>query len=167
MNVSILDYCYAAWGNLPTTKYNRIDSIICRAAKLILPNHKCNTSQKLEIFKKVNWLSAAELYEYYVLQFINKNILNPSSLTRSWTEFFVKICPFVQVLSISTFFLLLQSGSLQWNDTNRIWFLAIVLNLTTKLSLFARCWCFTVHDIHELRWGCWNDWSSSSSNQFV
>jgi hypothetical protein len=58
---------------------------------LILPSQKRNKNHRLEVFEKVNWLSAAERYEHYVLTFVNKNIINKSSLTKSWTEFFVKI----------------------------------------------------------------------------
>jgi hypothetical protein len=89
--LSTLDYCYSAWGNLPSTKYKRIDLILLRAANLILPSQKHNNNHRLEVFEKVNWLSAAERYEHYVLTFVNTNIINKSSLTKSWTEFFVKI----------------------------------------------------------------------------
>jgi hypothetical protein len=44
--LSILHYCYAAWGILPTQKLYTID--LCREAKFILPNHNCNTSQTLQ-----------------------------------------------------------------------------------------------------------------------
>jgi hypothetical protein len=45
--LSTLDYCYAACGNLPTTKYKRIDLILLRAANLIVEN---STLQLIDIF---------------------------------------------------------------------------------------------------------------------
>jgi hypothetical protein len=89
--LSVLDYCFTAWGNLSNSKYDRIDSILFRAVKVILPTKSNTKKNKLILFERLNWLSAAERYELYMLKFIHKNIVSKTSLTNSLSEFFVKM----------------------------------------------------------------------------
>jgi hypothetical protein len=78
--LSMLDYCLTSWGNLSKCKYARIDAILFRAVKVIL-----------FLFEKINWLTAAERYEYYGMTYIYKRAINKTTLTNSLSEFFVKI----------------------------------------------------------------------------
>jgi hypothetical protein len=48
--VSVLDYCLTAWGNLSRTKYERIDSILFRAIKFIIPIKHNTVKTKLMSF---------------------------------------------------------------------------------------------------------------------
>jgi hypothetical protein len=89
--ISVLDYCYIAWGNLSQCKYKRIDLLIFRAAKLILPQQKYNKNNRTDLFDRVNWLSSAERFELYSLVYVHKHMSNETSLTNSLKQFFIKI----------------------------------------------------------------------------
>jgi hypothetical protein len=89
--LTVLDYCFPVWGNLPKVKYARLDSIMFRVIKMIFPNHKYQKRNKYTLYEKVNWLTAAERYEFYCLSFIHKNIAQRTSLTHSLSEYFIKI----------------------------------------------------------------------------
>lgn len=89
--LSVLDYCLPAWGNLPKHKYARIDSIVYRVIKLILPTREHYPQHKLKLYEKLNWLTVGERYELYCLTFMYKNVLHNTSLSESLKEFFVKI----------------------------------------------------------------------------
>jgi hypothetical protein len=64
-------------------KYDPIDSVLFRAVKVILPTKSNTKINKLMLFERLNWLSAAERYELYMLKFIHKNIGRKTSLTNS------------------------------------------------------------------------------------
>jgi hypothetical protein len=89
--LSVMDYCLPAWGNLPKHKYARIDSIMFRAMKLILPTRDHYSQNKLKLYERLNWLTVGERYELYCLSFMYKNVLHTTSLSESLKEFFVKI----------------------------------------------------------------------------
>jgi hypothetical protein len=89
--LSVLDYCLTSWGNLSKCKYARIDAILFRAVKVILPTNNNTMKNKMKLFEKMNWLTAAERYEYYGMTYIYKHVINKTTLTNSLSEFFVKI----------------------------------------------------------------------------
>jgi hypothetical protein len=89
--LSLLDYCLPAWGNISKHKYARIDSIMFRAIKLILPTRDHYSHNKLKLYEKLNWLTIKERYALYCLSFMYKNVLHTTSLSESLKEFFVKI----------------------------------------------------------------------------
>jgi hypothetical protein len=90
--VSVLDYCLPAWGNLSKLKYARLDAIMFKALKIIIPNSERQLKNKLKLFEKVNWLTAAERYEFSTLSFVHKAIMRKSStLSINMKEFFIKI----------------------------------------------------------------------------
>jgi hypothetical protein len=62
-----------------------------KAAKLIFPNNVYKKEKRLDLFEKTNWLTSAERYEFYVLAFVHKNVVNASNLKKGWEDFFVKI----------------------------------------------------------------------------
>jgi hypothetical protein len=73
--LTVLDYCLPVWGNLAKTKYSRIDSIIFRVIKMILPNRYNRDSNKYKLYEEVNWLTVAERYEFYCLSFLHRNMI--------------------------------------------------------------------------------------------
>jgi hypothetical protein len=89
--LSVLDYCLTSWGNLSKCKYARIDSILFRAVKVVLPTNNNTMKNKMKLFEKLNWLTAAERYEFYGMTYIYKHVVNKTTLTNSLSEFFVKI----------------------------------------------------------------------------
>jgi hypothetical protein len=89
--LTVLDYCLPAWGNLAKTKYSRLDSIVFRVIKMILPNVYHRETNKYKLYEKVNWLTVAERYEFSCLSFLYRNIIQSTSLTKNLTTFFVKI----------------------------------------------------------------------------
>jgi ribonuclease P/MRP protein subunit RPP40 len=89
--ISVPDYCLIAWGNLSHSKYKRIDLLLFKAAKIVLPKQKFNKNNRNELFERMNWLTSAERYELYSLVYVHKNVSNKTSLTASLLQFFVKI----------------------------------------------------------------------------
>jgi hypothetical protein len=89
--LTVLDYCLPAWGNLAKTKYSRLDSIVFRVIKMILPNLYNHEPNKYKLYEKLNWLTVSERYEFFCLSFLHRNIIQPTSLTKSLSHFFVKI----------------------------------------------------------------------------
>jgi hypothetical protein len=91
--ISVLDYCYirVAWGNLSQCKYKRMDSLMFKAAKLIIPQQKYNKNNRMDLFDRVNWLNSAERFQLYSLVYAHKHMSNETSLTNSLKQFFIKI----------------------------------------------------------------------------
>jgi hypothetical protein len=84
--ISVLDYCLPAWGNLSKQKYAKIDSILFRVIKLILPIRERTSQNKLKLYEKLNWLTVGERYELYCLTFLHKNVIHTTSLTKRERE---------------------------------------------------------------------------------
>jgi len=89
--LSVLDYCYPIWWNLSSIKYNKLDKILVRAAKNILPPIHMNNRNKYYIFEKLNWLTSAERYEHTSLTYVYKHIMYKTSVANVLTEFYIKI----------------------------------------------------------------------------
>jgi len=89
--ISIFDYCVSTWGNLTKVQYERIDKIFLRLASLVILRRKCKTNEKFDIFEKLNWLSAAERYEIYSINFIYKHVIQETSLTLLYAKYFEKV----------------------------------------------------------------------------
>jgi hypothetical protein len=104
--ISVLDYCLIAWGNLSQNKYKRIDLLLFKAAKTVLPNQKFNKNNRTQLFERMNWLTSAERYELYSLVYVHKNVSNKTSLTTSLLQFFVKIPETERITRMSDCFLL-------------------------------------------------------------
>jgi hypothetical protein len=49
---------------------------VFKAVKLIFPNNVYKKEKRLDMFEKTNWLTSAERYEFYVLAFVHKNVVN-------------------------------------------------------------------------------------------
>ena len=85
--LSMLDYCIPVWGNTTKNVHERIDKIIFKLAKLVIFGTKLSKTSLFDTLEKLNWLTSAEKYEVYSLNFIHKHIINVSSLTRCFDEF--------------------------------------------------------------------------------
>lgn len=88
---SVLDYCLPVWGNLSKSKYARLDGILFRALKLIVPNNEKNLENKMKLFETVNWLTSAERFEFYSLSGMFRTLIMKSNLSSSMSELYIKI----------------------------------------------------------------------------
>jgi hypothetical protein len=74
--------------NLTSTEYKRLDKIMEKLANIILKkSHTDRQETMLNKFEKLNWLSSAERYELYGLEFVFKHIINETSATRCFQSF--------------------------------------------------------------------------------
>jgi hypothetical protein len=89
--MSVLNYCLPAWGDLSKIKYARLDAIMFKALKIIIPYNKKQLDDKLKLFEKVNWLTSAERFEFYSLSFMHRTLIRKSNLSNIMSEFYIKI----------------------------------------------------------------------------
>lgn len=58
---SVLGYCLPIWGVVPETKMNRINSILLRAAKLVVKPKSYGKMSKIDKIEQLNWLVFQEM----------------------------------------------------------------------------------------------------------
>jgi len=80
--LSILDYCFAVWGTIAKTKYERLDNIKIKLAKIVLPKQHVRSKDKFYILEKVNWLTSQERYEHTLIPFVFRHTARNTSYTQ-------------------------------------------------------------------------------------
>lgn len=74
--LSLLDYCIPVWGNLTQIKYDKLDEIMLKLAKLVILKRKGLLNEKNDIFEKMNWLTSEERYILYSLEYVYKHVIS-------------------------------------------------------------------------------------------
>lgn len=54
--ISKLEYCLPIWGDLSTTKFNRINNILLRTEKLVISPSQIGKPSKVDRLEQLNWL---------------------------------------------------------------------------------------------------------------
>lgn len=85
--LSLVEYCLPIWGNISETKCEQINSIMLKAAKLVIMNNMYVKLPKIDIFDKMNWLNFQERVNVYTLDFVFKYVKCKSSLNTCLTKF--------------------------------------------------------------------------------
>jgi hypothetical protein len=88
--ISLSDYCLIVWGNISQTNSDRFDKIKFRAGCLYVLQKKLPFSHFHNVLEQLNWLTVGERYELFSLRFMYRNICNTSTLSKSFSHFFVK-----------------------------------------------------------------------------
>ena len=111
---SLFDYCLTVWGNCPNVYRDQIQKLQNRAARAIFGNFDY-TSYVSNMIHDLTWMNIHQGYQYFTLLLMYKCLNNqaPSYLTSQFN----------------------YVSSITQNATNKICFLAQILNCSNGVSL--------------------------------
>jgi len=88
--LSVLEYGLPVWGKRSKVEYDRLDKIMFKLAALVIFKRRICSTEKLNLFEKLNWLSSEERYKVYTLHFVYKHVICHTNLSNVFSNKFVK-----------------------------------------------------------------------------